>query len=57
VTLKDPEDRARALNRWVDYVKQETRAKSIEIGEVRGELIMDWEIDGEDYSIGVSKVT
>jgi isoleucyl-tRNA synthetase len=57
VTLKAPEDRARALNRWVDYVKQETRAKSIEIGEVRGELIMDWEIDGEDYSIGVSKVT
>ncbi|BFI75186.1 isoleucine--tRNA ligase [Sulfurisphaera ohwakuensis] len=53
--IKAPEERTEMLKKWTDYIKSETRAKEVIIGEVKGDLILPWEIEDEEYIIGVSK--
>lgn len=55
LTIKAPEERASIIKKWINYIKEETRAKEITIGEAKGEVVRDWEIEDETYTIGVSK--
>ncbi|BCU70635.1 isoleucine--tRNA ligase [Stygiolobus caldivivus] len=55
LSIKAPEERVSTIQKWLNYIKEETRAKQVVIGEVKGNLIQDWEIEDETYTIGVSK--
>lgn len=53
--INGPNDKYEIIRKWSDYIKSETRAKELVIGEVKGDLISAWEIEDEEYTIGVSK--
>ncbi len=55
VTIKVPEERKGLINKWAEYIKQETRAVEIREGEAKGDLVLGWDIEDETYFIGVSK--
>jgi isoleucyl-tRNA synthetase len=50
----DDEEILKALREFEDYVKSETRAVEVVIGEARGH-VREWEIDGQKVVIGVEK--
>ncbi|TRM87225.1 isoleucine--tRNA ligase [Sulfolobus sp. C3] len=56
VSIKVPEERGDIIERWSDFIKSETRALSISTNEAKGDLLLDWDIEGETYTIGISKV-
>jgi len=56
VSIKLPVERSKILDKYVNYIKNEVRAKNIESSEeVKGELVRSWDIEGEEYVIGISK--
>ena len=55
LSIVAPEERAEVIKKYLDYIKEETRAKQVIIGEAKGDLVQDWEIEDEIYTIGVSK--
>jgi len=55
LTINPPQGREELLKKWSEYIKSETRAKELIIGEAKGDLITTWEIEEENYTIGVSK--
>lgn len=56
VSIKLPVERSKILDKYMNYIKNEVRAKNIESSEeVKGELVRSWDIEGEEYVIGISK--
>lgn len=56
VSIKLPVERRNVLNKYADYIRNEVRAINIEYKEdVKGDLVRNWEIEGEEYVIGISK--
>lgn len=50
------EDKKIALNKWVDYIKNETRSKDIKFNDKpSGKLIKNWQIDDFKVEIGIDK--
>jgi isoleucyl-tRNA synthetase len=49
------EDRADVVKRWENYLRNETRSISVVVGEAKGDLVMEWDVDGELIVIGISK--
>jgi Isoleucyl-tRNA synthetase (EC 6.1.1.5) len=43
------------IEKWKNYIASETRAKNIEISDKKQELTETWDIEGEQYIIGISK--
>ena len=41
---------------WEDYIKSETRSRDLIFGSVSGDLVREWNIDGEKITIGIKKV-
>ena len=55
IEVPDPE-RAEIIRKWSNYIQEETRAKEIVIGEAKGDVVQEWEIEDEVYIVGISKV-
>ncbi|QKR01024.1 isoleucine--tRNA ligase [Metallosphaera tengchongensis] len=55
VFIKGPDDKLEVLNKYRTYLMSETRAKSVEVGKVGGDLVNSWDIEGEEYTIGIKK--
>lgn len=55
VSILPPSDRVQMIEKWKNYIASETRAKNIEISDKKQELIETWDIEGEQYIIGISK--
>ncbi len=46
------------INIYLNYIKEETLAERIEIvarEKIKGELVREWEIEDENYIIGINK--
>ncbi|MEM3291488.1 MAG: isoleucine--tRNA ligase [Saccharolobus sp.] len=56
IVIKVPEGRENVIKKWEDFIKSETRANKLEIGEAKGDLVLEWDIEGEQYIIGIRKV-
>ena len=56
VSIVPPQDRAEVLEKFRDYISAETRSKEVIIGQQEGDQITTWDIDGEEYTIGIRKV-
>jgi len=56
VYIQSPEDKYSIINKWKDYIKSETRAVDVVTNKIEGELINDWDIEDEKYTIGIKKV-
>ncbi|WP_338601123.1 isoleucine--tRNA ligase [Sulfolobus tengchongensis] len=57
ISIKAPEERVYIIKRWEEYIKNETRANTLTLGEAKGDLVLDWDIEGESYIIGIKKAT
>ena len=46
------------FDKWQEYIRTETRSKELEIGaeSVVGQFTKEWEIEGETFEIGISKL-
>ncbi|AHC51005.1 isoleucyl-tRNA synthase [Sulfolobus acidocaldarius SUSAZ] len=55
LSIRAPNDKVDLIKKWEQYIKNETRAKELRIGDVSGDLIQDWDVEEETYTIGVSK--
>lgn len=57
VSIKVPSDRVKLIVKWRDYIANETRARDVKVEEstVSGELVQTWDIEGEEYIIGITK--
>ncbi|BBD71892.1 isoleucine--tRNA ligase [Sulfodiicoccus acidiphilus] len=55
LSITPPHERMEALKRWTEYVKSETRSIEVTLGEAAGELVMEWDIEGETFIIGISR--
>jgi isoleucyl-tRNA synthetase len=55
VSIIPPSDRVQMIEKWKNYIASETRAKNIEISDKKQELTETWDIEGEQYIIGISK--
>ena len=48
-------DNAKSLEPWIDYIKEETRSKEVNIGDkLTGKLIKKWKIDELEIDIGIN---
>ncbi|EHP69431.1 isoleucyl-tRNA synthetase [Metallosphaera yellowstonensis MK1] len=56
VNILPPDDRRGVIEKYKEYIMSETRAKELSIGE-GGDLVNSWDIEGENYVIGVRKAT
>lgn len=57
ISIEVPDaERAEIIRKWSNYIQEETRAKEIVIGEAKGDIVQEWEIEDEVYKIGISKV-
>ncbi len=56
VYIKSSEKYRERVEKWLDYIKTETRAKDVIFGEVKG-YSLDWNIEGEKVTIGIEKIT
>ncbi|WP_238024880.1 isoleucine--tRNA ligase [Metallosphaera javensis (ex Hofmann et al. 2022)] len=56
VNIVPPQDRVQLLEKYRDYISSETRSKEIVIGQQGGDQISTWDIEGEEYIIGIRKV-
>lgn len=56
VSIIPPEDRVKMIEKWREYIMSETRAKELNIGVAVGDLVESWEIEDQEYKIGISKV-
>lgn len=61
VEIYADEDVARSIDRIKDHIARETRSSSItikkEYRDVSGSLVREWEIDGELFIIGITRVS
>ncbi|ARM75924.1 isoleucine--tRNA ligase [Acidianus manzaensis] len=57
ISIFPPEDRKSIIEKWKEYIMNETRAKNLKISEATGSLVESWEIEDQDYKIGISKVS
>jgi len=49
-------DRIKDLQNWKDYIRTETRSKTISfVDKPKGELVLDWKIDKLEAKIGIRK--
>jgi isoleucyl-tRNA synthetase len=55
LTLKVPEERIEMIKKWENYIINETRANKLYLGEAKGDLVLEWDIEGESYIIGIKK--
>lgn len=56
INIKTPEGRENLITKYYEYLSNETRAKKIELTkEPKGELVISWEIEGDEYLIGISR--
>lgn len=56
IEIKIAKDKKTALEKWMDYIKGETRSKQISfVDKPTGSLVKKWEIDELDIEIGLSK--
>jgi isoleucyl-tRNA synthetase len=47
-------DRSRVKG-WEEHLKKETRSSTLHFGEKKGEVLEEWDIDGEKICIGISR--
>ncbi|AWR98269.1 isoleucine--tRNA ligase [Acidianus sulfidivorans JP7] len=57
INISPPEDKRSMIEKWKNYIINETRAKDLKIGEAVGSLVESWEIEDQEYNIGISKVS
>ncbi|MEA2053874.1 MAG: isoleucine--tRNA ligase [Candidatus Thermoplasmatota archaeon] len=41
---------------WKEYIKKETRSQNLIFGNVSGDMVKEWNIDGEKISIGIKRL-
>jgi isoleucyl-tRNA synthetase len=56
VAIQTGDDLGRALDQYGDYIKAETLADRIDLGESKGEFTQEWDINGQPAKITVSRV-
>ena len=59
VIIAAPQDHLKYVERMLDYVKREVRARTLKLTtnpeEARGEHVRSWEVSGGEYRIAVSR--
>ncbi|MEM0288467.1 MAG: isoleucine--tRNA ligase [Metallosphaera sp.] len=55
VNIVPPADKQALIQKYKDYISSETRAREIIIGKEDGDKINIWEIEGEEYVIGIKR--
>lgn len=55
VTIDTSEKVRNLVDKWVPYIKNETRAKKLEFGEPKG-YVQEWKIEGEKVVIGIERL-
>ncbi|MGQ4892015.1 MAG: isoleucine--tRNA ligase [Candidatus Njordarchaeia archaeon] len=55
VTLDVDTELKQMLEKWIDYIKNETRAKKLEFGEAKG-YTQEWKIHGKKVMIGIERM-
>lgn len=40
---------------WTEYIKRETRSDELVMGDASGDLVKEWDIDGETIAIGIGR--
>jgi hypothetical protein len=56
VDIKGTERLEKAIKAFEDYIKKETLAKSITQAGEKGELSLEWDINGEKAEISVARI-
>ncbi|PTD94836.1 isoleucine--tRNA ligase [archaeon SCG-AAA382B04] len=49
----DSQEIKEALTTWKDHINHETRAKKLELGKSKGDLVKTWEIEDYEIKIGI----
>ncbi|WP_080513570.1 isoleucine--tRNA ligase [Saccharolobus islandicus] len=57
ISIKAPEERVKTIQKWEEFIKSETRGNKVILGDPKGDIVMDWDIEGESYIIGIKKST
>jgi isoleucyl-tRNA synthetase len=56
VAIQATDDLRKALDDFGDYIKAETLADRIDLGEYKGEFTQEWDINGQPAKITVSRI-